>query len=177
MASFKDRIIRAAMLDISLYREVDADEGAMGQAAEIVILSSAAAGVGTIGLGGLGGILTATIASLIGWCIWAVLTYLIGTKVLAEPQTKDDPVRMLPHDCLFRLPRCDPGPGDNSAPHPDRLFCDSGLDVIHHDGRGEGDPRLHRHDTGRSCLSRRLDSQCAHIGLSGFQVGQGGGRR
>ena len=40
MSSFKDRIIRAAKLDVHLYEEVEADTGALGQAMLIVILSS-----------------------------------------------------------------------------------------------------------------------------------------
>jgi len=88
MSSFTDRIIRAAKLDVSLYEEVEADKGAMGQAMAVVVLSSIAAGVGIIGSGGLGGILIGTIAALIGWYVWAYLTYFIGTKFLPEPQTK-----------------------------------------------------------------------------------------
>lgn len=90
MNSFKDRIIRAAKLDVNLYEEVEADKGAMGQAMGIVVLSSVAAGIGAIGQGGLGGLLTGTIMALIGWYIWAYLTYFIGTKILPEPQTKAD---------------------------------------------------------------------------------------
>lgn len=90
MASLKDRIIRAAKLDVNLYEEVEADTTAMGQAMGVVILSSIAAGVGSIARGGLAGILIGTIAALIGWYIWAYLTYFIGTKFLPEPQTKAD---------------------------------------------------------------------------------------
>ena len=90
MASFKDRIIRAAKLDVHLYEEVEADKGAMGQAMGVVVLSSIAAGVGSIGRGGFGGILIGTIAALIGWYVWAYLTYFIGTKFLPGPQTKAD---------------------------------------------------------------------------------------
>ncbi len=90
MASLMDRMIRAAKLDVSLYEEVEADIGAMGQAMGVVVLSSVAAGVGSIARGGLGGILMGTIAALIGWYVWAYLTYFIGTKLLAEPQTKAD---------------------------------------------------------------------------------------
>ena len=39
MASFTDRMIRAAKLDATLYEEVEADKGAMGQAMGVVILS------------------------------------------------------------------------------------------------------------------------------------------
>ena len=88
MTSFKGRIIRAAKLDVHLYEEVEADKGAMGQAMGVVVLSSIAAGVGSISIGGLGGILIGTITALIGWYVWACLTYFIGTKFFPEPQTK-----------------------------------------------------------------------------------------
>jgi Yip1 domain len=94
-SSFQNRIIRAAKLDVHLYEEVEADKGAMGQAMGVVVLSSIAAGVGTLGQEGLGGVVWGTIAALIGWYIWAYLTYLIGTKLLPEPQTKADPGELL----------------------------------------------------------------------------------
>ena len=95
MAIFIDRIIRAAKLDIHLYEEVEADKGAMGQAMSVVIISSIAAGIGNIARGGLGGILTGTIVALIGWYVWAYLTYFIGTKFLPEPQTEANPGELL----------------------------------------------------------------------------------
>ena len=95
MAIFKDRIIRAAKLDVRLYEEVEADTGAMGQAMGVVVLSSIAAGVGSIARAGLGGIFTGTIVALIGWYVWAYLTYFIGTKFLPEPQTKANPGELL----------------------------------------------------------------------------------
>jgi len=90
MTVFMDRIIRAAKLDVNLYEEVEADRGALGQAMVVVVLSSIAAGVGSITRVGLGGILTGTITALIGWYVWAYLTYFIGTKFLPEPQTEAD---------------------------------------------------------------------------------------
>jgi hypothetical protein len=95
MAIFIDRIIRAAKLDIHLYEEVEADTGAMSQAMGIVALSSIAAGIGNIARGGPGGILIGTIFALIGWYIWAYLTYFIGTKFLPEPQTEANPGELL----------------------------------------------------------------------------------
>ena len=90
MTSFQDRMIRAAKLDVNLYEEVEADKEATRQAMAVVVLSSVAAGVGTITTGGFGAILIGTIASLVGWFVWAYLTYLIGTKLLPEPQTSAD---------------------------------------------------------------------------------------
>ena len=95
MASFKDRIFRAAKLDVSLYEEVEADKGALGQSMGVVVLSSVAAGLASISRAGFGGILVGTITALIGWVVWAYLTYFIGTKLLAEPQTKADPGELL----------------------------------------------------------------------------------
>ena len=90
MNPFIDRIIRAAKLDIHLYEEVEADKTALGQSMLVVILSSVAAGIGVIAQGGIVGILTGTISALIGWFIWAFLTYIIGTKVLPTPETRAD---------------------------------------------------------------------------------------
>ena len=90
MNNFLVRMLRAAKLDVNLYEEVEADTGAMRQAMGVVVLSSIAAGIGSIATGGLGGILMGTIAALIGWYVWAFLTYYIGTKFLPEPQTRAD---------------------------------------------------------------------------------------
>jgi hypothetical protein len=90
MNIFNDRMIRAAKLDVNLYEEVEADKSTMRQAMGVVVLSSLAAGVGSIGSIGLGGILLGTLAALGGWYIWAWLTYFIGTRFLAEPQTEAD---------------------------------------------------------------------------------------
>ena len=90
MNIFTDRMIRAAKLDVNLYEEVEADKDAMRQAMGVVVLSSLAAGVGSISTLGLGGILLGTLAALGGWYIWAWLTYFIGTRFLAEPQTEAD---------------------------------------------------------------------------------------
>jgi hypothetical protein len=90
MNNFLDRIVRAAKLDVNLYEEVEADSGSMRQAMGVVVLSSIAAGIGSITTSGLSGIFMGTIAALVGWYIWAYLTYFIGTKFLPEPQTSAD---------------------------------------------------------------------------------------
>ena len=95
MSIFTDRMIRAAKLDVNLYEEVEADKGALGQAMGVVVLSGVAAGIGSIGAAGLTGILTGTITALVGWFIWAYITYIVGTKLLPQPQTKADYSEML----------------------------------------------------------------------------------
>jgi len=90
MSTFSERIIRAARLDVNLYEEVEADKSALGQAMGVVVLSSIAAGVGTLSQGGISVLLVGTITALIGWYVWAYLTYFIGTRILPEPQTRAD---------------------------------------------------------------------------------------
>ena len=90
MQIYLDRIVRAAKLDVNLYEEVEADKGAMGQAMGVVVLSSVAAGIGSIGTTGIKGIIIGAIIALIAWYIWAYITYFIGVKILPEPQTKAD---------------------------------------------------------------------------------------
>ena len=90
MSNLKNRMIRAAKLDVSLYEEVEKDVSAMPQAMTVVIISSIAAGIGSIAQGGFAGILVGTVAALVSWYVWAYLTYFIGTKILPGPQTKAD---------------------------------------------------------------------------------------
>jgi len=90
MSSFNDRLIGAAKLDVKIYEEVEADRGALNQAMSVVILSSVAAGIGIIGTAGFKGIFMGAFIALITWFVWAYLTYIIGTKILPEPQTKAD---------------------------------------------------------------------------------------
>lgn len=88
MSKLIDRIFRAAKLDVNLYEEVEADKGAMGQAIGVVVLSSIAAGIGSIGKEWHTDILMGTVFALIAWFGWAYLTYFIGAKIFPEPQTK-----------------------------------------------------------------------------------------
>ena len=90
MSSFANRMVRAAKLDVNLYEEVEADKQAMGQAMGVVVLSSLAAGIGSVGATGINGLLLGTIAALAGWFIWALITFYVGTKLLPEPQTESD---------------------------------------------------------------------------------------
>jgi hypothetical protein len=90
MEELFNRMFRAAKLDVNLYEEVEADEGALPQATLIVVLSSLAAGIGGIFSYGVMALITGTISALIGWYVWAFLTYYIGTKFLPEEKTEAD---------------------------------------------------------------------------------------
>jgi len=89
MASWVSRMIGAARLDVATYEEVKADPKATVQAIAVVLLSAAASGVGSIRAGALY-VYTASVMTLVAWVAWAFLTWLIGTKFLAEAETTAD---------------------------------------------------------------------------------------
>lgn len=89
MASFVERVVGAARLDAKVYEEVEADTTAMSQAMAVVAAAAAAGGVGSIGSGAVTAV-GVMIAGFVGWFVWALLTWLIGTKVLPEPGTSAD---------------------------------------------------------------------------------------
>jgi hypothetical protein len=94
MTTFANRVLLSAKLNANVYEEIEADPTAMGQAVTVVILSSVAAGIGSM-QGGVAGIFLGTITALVGWLVWSYLTYLIGTRVLPEPQTRSNYGEML----------------------------------------------------------------------------------
>ncbi len=90
MSTFAERMIGAATLDVHTYEEVEADTKATTQAMGVVVLSSIAQGIAGLTQGGGMGFVAGAVGALIGWFIWAFLVYIIGTKVLPEPQTRSD---------------------------------------------------------------------------------------
>jgi hypothetical protein len=87
--SFLQRLMGAAALDPAIYEEVEADAGAIGQAMTVVVLSSLSIGFGATGFGGS---LTAmpffAIVSLMSWAAWALVTFEIGSRLMAAPETR-----------------------------------------------------------------------------------------
>jgi hypothetical protein len=94
VASFSERAIGAARLDPAVYEEIEHDPNALGQAVGVVLIASVAAGIGNLGDGGAGLVLGA-IGSLLGWVVWAAITWFIGTRVLPGPDTEADMGQLL----------------------------------------------------------------------------------
>ncbi len=90
MASLFIRMLRAAQLDAALYEEVEADHSALWQASSVVVLASLAAGIGGRGSGVSGNLIIMILATLLGWYIWAYLTYFVGTRLLPGLRTQAD---------------------------------------------------------------------------------------
>ena len=84
-----NRVVRAAMLDVDLYEEVEADTGLTQEALMVVVLVSVAGGIGNflagiiagdIGRALLGLILT-VVLGVLGYYVWAYVTYFVGTNL------------------------------------------------------------------------------------------------
>jgi hypothetical protein len=90
MASLTERMLGAAKLDAATYEEIESDATATGQAVLVVVLANLAAGVGAVRETGLGGLVLTTIVALVGWYVWAFVTYFVGTRFLPGPRTQAD---------------------------------------------------------------------------------------
>jgi hypothetical protein len=88
--TFGQRLTGVLKLQPSTFEEIEASTSANAQAVAVVVLASIAAGIGA----GLGGgpfaLLRETLGALIGWIMWAGVTYLIGGRLLPEPGTHTD---------------------------------------------------------------------------------------
>jgi len=89
MNIFLERVIRACKLEVALYEEVEADTSSLNQALAVVVFSSLAAGIGSLQFG-MAGLVLGVFAALVGWVLWALVVYLVGVKLLPEPQTNSD---------------------------------------------------------------------------------------
>jgi hypothetical protein len=88
--TFVDRVKGVLFLDVKTFEEIEADKTANGQALLVVIAASLAAGLGASLRFGAIGLLRETIGALVGWVMWAGVTWVIGSKLLPEPQTRTD---------------------------------------------------------------------------------------
>ena len=90
MASFGERVVGAMSLKASTFQEIEHDTTAMGQAVGVIALAAVSTGLGNVWYGGVSGILTGIVMSLIGYAVWALVVWLVGTKMMPDPATKAD---------------------------------------------------------------------------------------
>ena len=76
MIQIFNQMIRAAKLDSSLYEEVESNTDALLPAMTVILISSIAAGIGTIPERGPSGIVIGTLTALISWFIWSFSDFL-----------------------------------------------------------------------------------------------------
>ena len=87
------RMIGAAVLNRETYEEVEADGSATFQAMAVVAVVAVATGIGSLGSGGAGALsggqvfVIGGIVGLIGWALWAWITFFIGTTIFRTTDT------------------------------------------------------------------------------------------
>lgn len=90
MTRFFRRMAGAAYFHVDTYEEVEADRTANFQALLVVVLAALAMGIGSVANSGPVGIFWHAVVAVVGWYLWAYLTYLIGTKLLPSEETVAD---------------------------------------------------------------------------------------
>jgi|TARA_B110000285_G_C15044937_1_gene573778 hypothetical protein len=81
------RIFRSVKIDPEVFNEVQKDKNATISAGVVVLLSSAAAGIGAASIG-VGNFILTPIFSLISWFVWAYIVYFVGVKLFPDAKTK-----------------------------------------------------------------------------------------
>jgi len=89
-----DRMVGAAFLTIDTYEEVEHDQEATLQAAGVVAMVAVAQALGASPLGAFNAVRAALVA-VVGWAVWAGVTYLIGTKLFGGTATWGEVMRTL----------------------------------------------------------------------------------
>ena len=92
--SFLERMKGAAILDVDTYEEVEHDKAATAEAAGVVALVAIAGAIGASGMGTTA-ILIAVATAVVGWLLWAGITYIIGDKLLGGTATWGELLRTL----------------------------------------------------------------------------------
>ena len=88
--TFGERLIGAMKLDPGTFEDIERDPTALSQTIGVIALAAVSLGIGNVWYGGIGGIVFSIITSLIGYVLWAVVVWLVGTKVMPDPATKAD---------------------------------------------------------------------------------------
>jgi hypothetical protein len=86
MTTLIERMKGAALLNTAIYEEVEADTTATGQAALVVVIASVSSAIGASG-GGLTWALGSLLLAIIGWLLWAGVTYLVGVHLFGGTAT------------------------------------------------------------------------------------------
>ena len=90
MADLTGRMIGAMKADVKTLTEIEADPSAMGQAVTVIVIAGVAGLIGNYFRVGLTGGVISLISSLVGYTLFSLLVFLIGTKLMPEPTTKAD---------------------------------------------------------------------------------------
>jgi len=85
-----ERVTGVLTLRPSVFEDIEADKNANAQAFAVVVIGTVAAGLGGGQYGGFSRMVLESIGAVVGLITWAALTYLLGVRLLPEPQTRSD---------------------------------------------------------------------------------------
>ncbi len=88
-----NRMIGAARLSVDTFEAVEHDRSATIQALIIVIVVAAFSGIGSILSGDvdlINGVILGAVRGVVGWAVWALVTWIVGTTILKTPETEAD---------------------------------------------------------------------------------------
>jgi len=88
--TFGERVVGALKLDVATFEDIERDPSAMGQAIGIIALAAVASSLGNIWSAAPFAIVFGVIASLVGYMVWALVVWAVGTKLMPDPQTHAD---------------------------------------------------------------------------------------
>jgi hypothetical protein len=88
--TFGERVIGALKLDAATFEDIERDTTAMGQTIGVIALAAVSLGIGNIWYGGISGIVFGAVTSVIGYVLWAIVVWAVGTKVMPDPATNAD---------------------------------------------------------------------------------------
>ena len=90
MADLTGRMIGAMQADVKTFTELENDPNAMAQAVTVIVIAGIAALIGNIFRSGISVGILSLIGSLLGYALFSLMVFLLGTKVMPEPATKAD---------------------------------------------------------------------------------------
>jgi hypothetical protein len=95
-----DRILRIVKLDFSVFKEIEADPNATGQAVIIVVLASFLSALGTwlradAPRAFVAVFLSSFISGVVGWVVWAIVTHYMGKALYQSGGTLEGMLRVL----------------------------------------------------------------------------------
>ena len=92
------RMLGAMRMDVNTYEDVEDDRSATLQAMIVVVIVSLCTGVGALlqsvisgdGSADIVSLLFGIVMGIIGWALWALVTWIVGSTVLKTPDTVAD---------------------------------------------------------------------------------------
>jgi hypothetical protein len=85
--SIVDRVLGVIQLKKPVFEEIEHDTNATGQALIVVVVAAIAAAIGGIGDQGQTGWFWQAILSVLGWIVFSVVAFYVGTTFFRSPQT------------------------------------------------------------------------------------------